>query len=93
MSNERAIRAIVRGVVQGVGFRYSTRQAAQRLGVVGWARNAADGSVEVLAQGPPHAVDELIEFLAEGPRYARVLSVEVADENTNTGRTSFEILL
>jgi acylphosphatase len=62
----------VEGRVQGVGFRYFVRQAARQLGVAGWVRNRPDGSVEVLADGPPSALDELELSLREGPPGSRV---------------------
>jgi acylphosphatase len=63
----------VHGKVQGVGFRYSTQQQASQLGVLGYARNLDDGSVEVLAWGEPEKVEALIAWLkAGGPRSARV---------------------
>ncbi|WP_342321233.1 acylphosphatase [Kosakonia sp. BYX6] len=65
--------AWVHGVVQGVGFRYTTQHEAQRLGLTGYARNLDDGSVEVVACGEAENVDKLIEWLkAGGPRSARV---------------------
>ncbi len=91
MSGERAIEATVRGIVQGVGFRYSTRRAAERLGVSGWVRNAADGSVEVMAQGSRPAVNAMIEFLEMGPVHAHVSSVEVSEVANVEGQTSFRI--
>jgi len=75
----RAIRAIVTGAVQGVGFREATRRRARELGVMGWVRNADDGTVAVHAEGPPAAIDALIAFLREGPRGAAVLDVDVHD--------------
>jgi DNA ligase D-like protein (predicted 3'-phosphoesterase) len=72
-----AVRAIVRGAVQGVWFREATVRAAGRLGVMGWVRNAEDGSVLVHAEGPEIAVDDLVGFLRKGPRAARVDEVEV----------------
>ena len=48
----RAVYAIVRGIVQGVGFRYYTEDQAARRGLVGWVRNRSDGAVEVLVEGP-----------------------------------------
>ncbi|AOR58147.1 acylphosphatase [Pectobacterium parmentieri] len=68
-----AMAAYVYGVVQGVGFRYSTQRQARQLGLNGYARNCNDGSVEVVASGEPYAVDALIEWLKQGgPRSARV---------------------
>lgn len=65
--------AWVHGMVQGVGFRYSTQHEAQRLGLTGYARNLEDGSVEVLACGESDKVEELLAWLqAGGPRSARV---------------------
>ncbi|WLI78591.1 acylphosphatase [Kosakonia sp. H02] len=65
--------AWVHGIVQGVGFRYTTQHEAQRLGLTGYARNLDDGSVEVVACGEAEKVNKLIEWLkAGGPRSARV---------------------
>ncbi|MGN6215540.1 MAG: DNA polymerase ligase N-terminal domain-containing protein [Solirubrobacterales bacterium] len=72
-----AIRAVVRGRVQGVGFREATVRRARNLGLVGWVRNAEDGSVRVHAEGEEGAVEELSAFLGEGPRGAEVAKVEV----------------
>jgi DNA ligase D-like protein (predicted 3'-phosphoesterase) len=70
------MRAVVRGSVQGVGFRDATVRLARRLGAMGWARNAEDGSLLVHAEGREDAVEELVAFLGEGPRGARVEKVE-----------------
>ncbi|MGN6187425.1 MAG: acylphosphatase [Conexibacter sp.] len=72
-----AIRAVVRGRVQGVGFRDATVRRAQALGVSGWVRNGADGEVLVHAEGEADAVAALEAFLREGPRGARVSEVTV----------------
>ncbi len=72
----KAVRATVRGAVQGVFFREATLRRARELGVMGWVRNAEDGSVLVHAEGPASAVDELLAFLEEGPSAARVSEVE-----------------
>lgn len=76
MSGEtKAIRVVVRGGVQGVGFRDATQRRARRLGALGWVRNEDDGTVRVHAEGAAAAVDELVAFLEEGPRGARVEAV------------------
>lgn len=68
-----ASRVWVHGVVQGVGFRYSTQAEAKKLSLTGYARNLDDGSVEVLACGKSEAVEALIAWLkAGGPKQARV---------------------
>ena len=71
-----AARFVVRGRVQGVFFRASTRAEALRLGLDGHARNLPDGSVEVVAAGAPAALRELEQWLALGPPLARVAGVE-----------------
>jgi len=70
----------VTGRVQGVWFRESCREVADRLGVAGSVRNRADGSVEVLAEGLPQEVQALVAWCREGPRGAEVTGVEVTEE-------------
>lgn len=65
----------VEGRVQGVWFRESTRREAEALGILGYAKNLADGSVEVLACGEPRDLDHLAEWLRQGPPMARVSRV------------------
>lgn len=67
------------GRVQGVFYRASTRQRAQELGCRGYARNLADGRVEVLAVGEPAAVHSLIEWLQQGPPAAHVTGVNCTE--------------
>jgi acylphosphatase len=81
----------VMGRVQGVGFRYFVWREAESLGVDGWVRNMADGSVEVLANGPTQKLEELERRLEEGPRFSRVTSVSAADESEEQVRDGFEI--
>ncbi len=71
-----AIRALIRGSVQGVGYREATLGRARQLGVGGWVRNEDDGSVRVHAEGSQGSVEELLAFLAQGPSGARVTSVQ-----------------
>lgn len=74
-----AKRYFVSGIVQGVGFRYFARRAAQRLRVTGYAKNLADGRVEVYAIASPQALAALRAELERGPQHASVSSV--AEEN------------
>ena len=76
-ADSQAIRAVVSGAVQGVGFREEIRRRAARLGVLGWVRNVDDGTVAVHAEGPSSAVDGLVRFLSDGPRGAEVSDVAV----------------
>lgn len=77
MTDQKAITATVAGRVQGVGYRYAVVHVGQELGLVGWVRNAPDGSVETFAQGDEPALGQLIAFLRQGPRSARVQSVVI----------------
>jgi DNA ligase D-like protein (predicted 3'-phosphoesterase) len=74
---ESAIRAVVRGGVQGVWFRDTTQRRALELGVRGWVRNLDDGSLQVHAEGPSDAVQALVAFLHDGPPLAQVEAVEI----------------
>lgn len=78
------------GSVQGVGFRWSARLEAQRLGVTGYARNRVDGAVQVEAEGEPAAVDAFVAWLRTGPPSAAVAGVEVG-ELEPTGSAGFEV--
>jgi acylphosphatase len=82
----------ITGKVQGVYFRHSTRIEAQRLALTGYARNLADGSVEVLAQGPVGAVERLRQWLHQGPKMARVESVIDLQIEGGPPPPQFEIL-
>ena len=72
-------RFTVRGVVQGVNFRNTATDQARRLGLTGRVWNAADGSVECIAEGTAEALDRFREWLGRGPRMADVEQVESAD--------------
>jgi acylphosphatase len=70
-------RVVIRGRVQGVGFRAWVEHEAQGRGLEGWARNQRDGSVEAVFAGPPEAVDAMVEACRRGPMLARVDAVDV----------------
>lgn len=76
----KRVRAVVRGRVQGVGFRWSALRAARELGVTGWVRNRPDGAVEALLEGPASAVEQMTGWLQVGPPGARVAGVTVTEE-------------
>lgn len=85
-----ARRLLIRGRVQGVGYRYAMLDAAAELGVTGWVRNRRDGSVEALVQGELVALDAIIAWCRDGPPAARVNAVEV-QEAVCEPRTTFEL--
>ena len=73
-------RLLVRGFVQGVGFRFAVARRAESAGLAGSVRNLPDGGVEVVLEGSQDAVELVTSFCAEGPRGARVDAVEATDE-------------
>ena len=76
----RTVRLRVSGRVQGVGYRAWAIETARGLGLRGWVRNRADGSVELLATGSNEAVAAMVEAARKGPRAAQVSKLEVADD-------------
>jgi acylphosphatase len=84
-------RFVIRGRVQGVGFRWFVEREAHTLGIAGWVRNNADGSVEVFAQGTRDQLSTLRSRLREGPRAARVDGVEESEARPVAGPNSFRI--
>jgi acylphosphatase len=86
-----ARRFLVRGRVQGVGFRWFVEREARVLGIAGWVRNNADSSVEVLAMGTSDQMSGLRSRLKEGPRAARVDDVQESEAKPVSGLTTFRI--
>jgi acylphosphatase len=86
-----ARRFVIRGRVQGVGFRWFVEREAHLLGVSGWVRNNADSTVEVLAMGGLEQLVSLRSRLQQGPRAARVDDVEESEAKPVVGLTSFRI--
>jgi acylphosphatase len=76
----KRVRVVVRGFVQGVGFRMAVAERARARGVSGFVRNRGDGSVEAAFEGEPEAVDAITSWCRRGPRGARVEDVAVEDE-------------
>jgi acylphosphatase len=86
----RAQRVVIRGRVQGVGYRDAAVQAAFELGVHGWVRNRRDGSVEALVQGYPEAVEHFVVWCRRGPPLARVAEVASHVVDVDDGLSAFE---
>lgn len=85
------VRLAVTGRVQGVAFRVATQRVAIRLRIAGWVRNLPDGSVEILAQGTPLAIDELKAWCHQGPSAARVDRVAAQREIVQDDLHGFRI--
>lgn len=89
--NKQARKYVVTGRVQGVGFRFFTENEANRLGLSGYVKNCADGTVEAYAVGDAEALEEFKAALAEGPRSARVDEVQEFEEQVKTGAGRFVV--
>ena len=89
--DRRRLVALVRGLVQGVGYRWFVQREASGLGLVGWVANQTDGSVEVVAEGSDGDLERLVLALWEGPAAAMVSDVAVRHEPARGGLGSFTI--
>jgi acylphosphatase len=90
MESER-LHGVVKGDVQGVGFRYFLIRRAQTLGLTGWVTNRDDGVVEFVAEGSRRDLEKLEQAAREGPRMARVTAVEVNWSLATGGLDRFDI--
>ncbi len=86
----RRVHVIVRGAVQGVGYRYTMRMVAREASVAGWVRNLRDGSVEAEVEGSADQVDDVLAWMAEGPPGASVTTARVTDIPA-TGAHGFDV--
>ena len=89
MNAPRRVHIRVKGVVQGVGFRFYVRRVARDLGLVGYVRNSADGSVELEAEGEPSGVSALIDAVDKGPSGAFVRNTTVRQCPVRSSETEF----
>jgi acylphosphatase len=87
----KAVRFRATGRVQGVGFRYSARQAAVHFGLQGWVRNRGDGAVEGHLQGDAAAVDAMLDWCRRGPSGADVEQLTCEPETVDTTLAGFSI--
>ncbi len=90
MESER-LHAVIRGDVQGVGFRYFLVRNAQALGLHGWVRNRDDGTVELVAEGSRRDLEQLLRAAREGPRMAGVADVEIDWSDAVGGLEPFDL--
>jgi acylphosphatase len=88
---KRRARVTVRGQVQGVWFRQSTKNRAQELNLAGWVRNNPDGSVEALFEGEETAIQKAVEWCQKGPDRARVDDLQLSWEPTDDTISGFRI--
>ena len=86
---EAKVRVIIKGRVQGVGFRYWTCGEARRLGLRGWVRNRPDGAVEALFVGPGARVEDMLAACWRGPNFACITAVDVQDAPDETAPAEF----
>lgn len=91
MGKEARLEAVVRGVVQGVGFRFFVEREARSFGVVGYVRNRSDGGVEVVAEGEKGLLEELLASLRRGPRGAHVSGVDARWTESQREFNRFEV--
>ena len=75
-SGGRSFQVQIYGRVQGVGFRYSTRNLAKKMGINGWVRNSPDGSVEVYCEGDSAKLEKFLRWLAKGPIGSHVSRIQ-----------------
>lgn len=89
---QKRVHIIVTGRVQGVSYRAAAQKTAINLGILGWVRNKADGSVEILAEGPAEQLQQFQAWCARGPLWARVDRLEVSEQPCAESFTDFEIV-
>jgi acylphosphatase len=88
---QERLHGVIKGDVQGVGFRYFLIHRAQALGLTGWVTNRDDGVVEFIAEGSRQALEQLERAAHQGPRQARVAAVEVNWSEATGGLSRFDI--
>lgn len=87
----RRVHLRIRGLVQGVSFRASTRHEARRLGVRGWVRNVPNGDVEALAEASHELLEDFIAWCRHGPRESQVASVDVSEVADDSPLSDFQV--
>jgi acylphosphatase len=82
---------LIKGRVQGVGYRMSTQIAAQKIGLTGWVRNLSDGQVEIVAEGHLIQLKQFVDWAWQGPRFAEVLDIKINEQPVSGEFETFEI--
>jgi acylphosphatase len=85
------VKLIIKGIVQGVSFRYYTQREARKYGVGGWVRNLPDGSVAALFEGEEEDIEAMIQWCRQGPPGARVTGVIVQPDEYQGEFQSFSV--
>lgn len=88
----KAAQYTVKGIVQGVGFRYFTINEAKRLGIRGYVKNLFNGNVEVYAVGSQEQLDKLEKKLKQGPQYAKVDYIDKEERQVNKNFADFHVV-
>ncbi|MCX6012483.1 MAG: acylphosphatase [Chloroflexi bacterium] len=91
MPDKISIHIVVHGTVQGVGFRYFVESQASRLGLTGFVRNIADGSVEVIGEGEKGKLEALVKRVSQGSELARVTGIDIQWSKNSGQFPSFTI--
>ena len=91
MSSSPSLHVIVKGRVQGVGYRYFAQDAAQDLGLTGWVRNLPNGDVEAEAAGPHADIETWLDRLRQGPPLARVDDIQMDWRDVSESYSQFSI--
>ena len=86
-----SVKLIISGIVQGVWYRASTKNMANKLAITGWIKNTSDGKVEAVFEGEEKQVEEMIKWCKKGPRFAKVENVVVKNQDLIYGFNNFTI--
>ena len=90
--NTIQVHILIKGTVQGVFFRQSTREKAQQLGLIGWVKNLPNGQVEVSAAGEKNKIDQLVLWCRTGPPMAIVDQITVLKQPVSLSSDAFEVI-
>lgn len=82
---------LIKGRVQGVGYRMSTEIAAQKIGITGWVRNLNNGQVEIIAEGEHDQLNQFVDWAWQGPRFAEVTDITLTEQSVTGEFKEFEI--